>query len=73
MEQTNNQEIDIDYLYLCEKEKEFEIENIQRGLFVTDQEELSANSWNLLLRKETAINKYKRQQEEIIKEIFKDG
>jgi len=64
------QEPDIDYIYLCEKEKDLEVE--EKSLFVTDQNVLSANSWNLLLKKESAINKYKQQQKELIKEIFKD-
>jgi hypothetical protein len=42
------------------------------GLFITDQKVLSANSWDLLLKKESAINKYKRQQKELLKEIFKN-
>jgi len=64
-----NQEIDIDYIYLCEKEKDLEVE--EKSLFITDQNVLSANSWDLLLKKESAINKYKRQQKELLKEIFR--
>ena len=65
----NTQEIDTDYLYEMERDRQIEEEN---GLFITDQNVLSANSWNLLVKKETAINKYKQQQKELLKEIFKE-
>jgi hypothetical protein len=46
--------------------------NNQNGLFITDQKVLNANSWNLLLKKETAINKYKQQQKELLKDVFEE-
>lgn len=44
----------------------------QNGLFITAQDTLSINSWDLLLKKETPINKYKRTQKEILKSIFEE-
>jgi hypothetical protein len=47
-------------------------EQTEGDLFITDLNTLSINSWDLLLNKETAINKYKRQQKELLKEIFRE-
>jgi hypothetical protein len=47
-------------------------EQTEGDLFITDKNELINNSWNLLLRKKTALEEYKEKQKEIIRGIFED-
>jgi hypothetical protein len=44
----------------------------KNGLFVTNEQELINNSWNLLLKKSplTALEEHKQKQKEIIRGIF---